>query len=74
MRPRRGDPPLTVVTQEGMTVEDLESLIRKTKYNGFPVVTNNNSQRLVGYLYKKDLAIAIGKLDIEFLVLIKWCD
>ena len=60
MRPRRGDAPLTVVTQEGMTVEELETLIRKTKYNGFPVVTNNSSQRLVGYLYKKDLAIAIG--------------
>nr|CAB3231573.1 H(+)/Cl(-) exchange transporter 4-like [Phallusia mammillata] len=59
MRPRRGDPPLRVVTKDGMTVEDLEMLVRSTNYNGFPVITSHDSQRLVGYLYRRDLIFAL---------------
>uniref|UniRef100_H2YSM9 Chloride channel protein n=1 Tax=Ciona savignyi TaxID=51511 RepID=H2YSM9_CIOSA len=59
MRPRRGDQPLTVIEQEGMTVGDLEHLVRTTKYNGFPVITSHESQQLIGYLYRRDLILAL---------------
>ena len=62
MRPGRGDPALKVIVQEGMTVDDLETLVRTTKFNGFPVVTSTESQRLVGYVYRRDLIIALGRL------------
>ena len=61
MRPRRGDPPLRVIVHEGMTVEDLDTLVQSTSYNGFPVITSSESQRLVGYVYRRDLTIALGK-------------
>jgi len=64
MRPRRGDPPLKVVTKEDMTVEDLETLVKSTNYNGFPVITSHDSQRLVGYLYRRDLIVALGWLQL----------
>ncbi|XP_039248627.1 H(+)/Cl(-) exchange transporter 4-like [Styela clava] len=59
MRPRRSDPPLTTITQEGMTVGDLETIIKTTKYNGFPVINTKESQRFVGYVYRRDLIVAL---------------
>ncbi|XP_041076675.1 H(+)/Cl(-) exchange transporter 5 isoform X3 [Polyodon spathula] len=59
MRPRRNDPPLTVLTQDGLKVEDVETLISETTYSGFPVVVSRESQRLVGFVLKRDLIIAI---------------
>uniref|UniRef100_A0A665U6Q3 Chloride channel protein n=1 Tax=Echeneis naucrates TaxID=173247 RepID=A0A665U6Q3_ECHNA len=38
MRPRRSDPALAVLTQEGMTVGEVEALVESTHYSGFPVV------------------------------------
>ncbi|MGH0136395.1 UNVERIFIED_CONTAM: hypothetical protein FKN15_030626, partial [Acipenser sinensis] len=61
MRPRRNDPPLTVLTQDGLKVEDVETLISETTYSGFPVVVSRESQRLVGFVLKRDLVISIGK-------------
>uniref|UniRef100_A0A8C7Z5N0 Chloride channel protein n=1 Tax=Oryzias sinensis TaxID=183150 RepID=A0A8C7Z5N0_9TELE len=57
MTPRRGDPALTVLTQEGMTVG--ESLIESTRFSGFPVVVSQESQRLVGFVLRRDLLISI---------------
>uniref|UniRef100_A0A8D2MV98 Chloride channel protein n=1 Tax=Zonotrichia albicollis TaxID=44394 RepID=A0A8D2MV98_ZONAL len=59
MRPRRSDPPLAVLTQDNMTVEDIETLINETSYNGFPVIMSKESQRLVGFALRRDLTIAI---------------
>lgn len=59
MRPRRNEPELTTVAQEGMTVADLENMIKTTKYNGFPVLNSRHSKRLIGYVYRKDLIIAL---------------
>nr|XP_005992948.1 PREDICTED: H(+)/Cl(-) exchange transporter 5 [Latimeria chalumnae] len=59
MKPRRNDPPLTVLTQEGMKVEDVEAVINETTYSGFPVVVSRESQRLVGFVLKRDLIISI---------------
>ena len=49
MRPRRSDPPLAVLTQDNMTVDDIENMINETSYNGFPVIMSRESQRLVGF-------------------------
>ncbi|KAM7094830.1 H(+)/Cl(-) exchange transporter 5 isoform 4-T5 [Ciconia maguari] len=59
MRPRRSDPPLTVITQDSMTVEDVETIINETTYSGYPVVVSRESQRLVGFVLRRDLIISI---------------
>ncbi|XP_076468373.1 H(+)/Cl(-) exchange transporter 4-like isoform X2 [Babylonia areolata] len=60
MRPRRGDPPLSVITQDSMTVEEVEHLLRSTLHNGFPVVVSLESQYLVGFVLRRDLNLAIA--------------
>uniref|UniRef100_R4GBX8 Chloride channel protein n=1 Tax=Anolis carolinensis TaxID=28377 RepID=R4GBX8_ANOCA len=59
MRPRRSDPPLTVLTQDSMAVEDAEALVAETTYSGYPVVVSRESQRLVGFVLRRDLIISI---------------
>nr|XP_057908101.1 H(+)/Cl(-) exchange transporter 4 isoform X2 [Doryrhamphus excisus] len=59
MRPRRNDPPLAVLTQDATTVEDVETLIKDTDYNGFPVVVSRESERLIGFVQRRDLTLAI---------------
>ncbi|XP_027012527.1 H(+)/Cl(-) exchange transporter 5 isoform X1 [Tachysurus fulvidraco] len=59
MRPRRSDPPLSVITQDDMSVEEVETLIADTSYSGFPVVVSHESQRLVGFVLRRDLIISI---------------
>merc|ERR1719450_401913 len=60
MRPRRNDPPLAVITQDSMTVEETESLMRHTEHNGFPVVVSRESQYLVGFVLRRDLNLAVA--------------
>lgn len=52
--------PLAVVTQDSMTVEDTEILLRETDHNGFPVVVSQESQYLVGFILRRDLMLAIA--------------
>ncbi|XP_042333766.1 H(+)/Cl(-) exchange transporter 5 isoform X1 [Sceloporus undulatus] len=59
MRPRRNDPPLTVLTQDSMNVEDVEAVVSETTYSGYPVVVSKESQRLVGFVLRRDLIISI---------------
>ncbi|KAF5899776.1 H(+)/Cl(-) exchange transporter 5-like, partial [Clarias magur] len=59
MRPRRSDPPLSVVTQSGMSVDQVETLIADTSYSGFPVVVSQETPRLVGFVLRRDLVISI---------------
>lgn len=59
MRPRRSDPPLSVLRENGMTVEEVERLISDTTYSGFPVVITQESQRLVGFVLRRDLVISL---------------
>ncbi|XP_063042743.1 H(+)/Cl(-) exchange transporter 5 [Engraulis encrasicolus] len=58
-RGRRGDPPLVTLTQEGMRLEEVEGLVVGSKYSGFPVVVSQESQRLVGFVLRRDLLISI---------------
>ncbi|XP_014915966.1 H(+)/Cl(-) exchange transporter 5-like isoform X2 [Poecilia latipinna] len=59
MRPRRGDPALAVLTQDSMTIGEVETLVESTHYSGFPVVVSQESQRLVGFVLRRDLLISI---------------
>lgn len=52
---------LSVITQDTMTVDDVETLLKETEHNGFPVVVSMESQYLVGFVLRRDLNLAIGK-------------
>lgn len=43
-----------------MTVDDIESLLKETEHNGYPVVVSRESQYLVGFVLRRDLNLAIG--------------
>uniref|UniRef100_A0A1B6C687 Chloride channel protein n=1 Tax=Clastoptera arizonana TaxID=38151 RepID=A0A1B6C687_9HEMI len=58
MQPKRNEP-LSVLTQDSMTVDEVESLLKDTEHNGFPVVVSRESQYLVGFVLRRDLNLAI---------------
>ncbi|KAF8785365.1 H(+)/Cl(-) exchange transporter 3 like protein [Argiope bruennichi] len=60
MRPKRNEGPLCVITQDSMTVENIETLLSTTDHNGFPVVVSTESQYLVGFVLRRDLSLAIA--------------
>lgn len=51
---------LHVLTQDSMTVEDVETLLKETEHNGFPVIVSKESQYLVGFVLRRDLNLAIA--------------
>ena len=59
MRPKRNEPPLAVLTQDSMTIDDIDNLLKSTNHNGFPVVVSLESQYLVGFVSRKDLSLAL---------------
>ncbi|CAI5442013.1 unnamed protein product [Caenorhabditis angaria] len=50
---------LSVITEDGMTLGDLESLLRQTDFNGFPVVISQNTMHLVGFVTRRDIFLAL---------------
>ncbi|XP_049819750.1 H(+)/Cl(-) exchange transporter 5 isoform X2 [Aethina tumida] len=59
MQPKRNET-LSVITQDSMTVDDIESLLKDTEHNGYPVVVSRESQYLVGFVLRRDLNLAIA--------------
>ncbi|XP_029170637.1 H(+)/Cl(-) exchange transporter 5 isoform X1 [Nylanderia fulva] len=59
MQPKRNEA-LHVLTQDSMTVEDVENLLKETEHNGFPVIVSKESQYLVGFVLRRDLNLAIA--------------
>uniref|UniRef100_A0A336MTH3 Chloride channel protein n=1 Tax=Culicoides sonorensis TaxID=179676 RepID=A0A336MTH3_CULSO len=59
MQPKRNET-LSVITQDTMTVEDVETLLKETEHNGYPVVVSKESQYLVGFVLRRDLNLAIA--------------
>lgn len=49
-----------MLTQDSMTVEDVEILMKETEHNGFPVIVSRESQYLVGFVLRRDLNLALG--------------
>jgi len=60
MKPRPSEPPLSVLTQEGMTLNQVESVLKVSTFTGYPVVVSHASQYLVGYVLRRDIQIAIA--------------
>ena len=60
MSPKKGDPALAVLTQNSMTVSDVEALLKSSSHNGYPVIVSEESQYLVGFVLRKDLIIALS--------------
>jgi chloride channel 3/4/5 len=52
---------LSVITQDSMSVDDVEALLKETEHNGYPVVVSRESQYLVGFVLRRDLNLAIGE-------------
>ncbi|XP_028026913.1 H(+)/Cl(-) exchange transporter 5 isoform X3 [Bombyx mandarina] len=59
MQPKRNET-LSVITQDSMTVDDVETLLKETEHNGYPVVVSKESQYLVGFVLRRDLNLAIA--------------
>uniref|UniRef100_A0ABD2X7I0 Chloride channel protein n=1 Tax=Trichogramma kaykai TaxID=54128 RepID=A0ABD2X7I0_9HYME len=59
MQPKRNET-LHVLTQDSMTVEDVENLLKETEHNGFPVIVSQESQYLVGFVLRRDLNLALS--------------
>lgn len=49
----------------GMTLRAVERLLRHDKYQGFPIVENDNSKILVGYIGRTELRYAIDRAKRE---------
>lgn len=49
----------------GLTVADVEELLAEDKYQGFPIVLDNNSKTLVGYIGRTELRYAIDRAKRE---------
>ncbi|XP_050541085.1 H(+)/Cl(-) exchange transporter 5 isoform X1 [Daktulosphaira vitifoliae] len=58
MQPKQAEH-LQVLTQSSMSFEDIETLLKETEHNGFPVVVSKESQYLVGYVLRRDLHLAL---------------
>ncbi|XP_060590742.1 H(+)/Cl(-) exchange transporter 4-like [Ruditapes philippinarum] len=43
-----------------MSLEEIETLLKETEHNGFPVVVSLDSQYLVGFVTRRDLQLAIA--------------
>lgn len=43
-----------------MTVAEVDEIVKKSKFVGFPIVVSQESQLLVGYILKRDLLMALG--------------
>lgn len=67
-RLRRRNDTLAVITQDSMTVDDVETLLKETEHNGYPVVVSKESQYLVGFVLRRDLNLAIGEWITEALL------
>lgn len=59
MQPKNSEP-LNVITQDSMTLYEIENLLKITEHNGFPVVVSQESQYLVGFVLRRDLSLAIA--------------
>lgn len=60
MNPQNKNGSLIYITQNTMTVNELDNLIKTTDFNGYPIVISRDSQHLVGFVRRKDLEIALA--------------
>jgi chloride channel 3/4/5 len=56
---------LTLLPSTGLTLRALEALLRKSTYQGFPIVEDRSSRILLGYIGRTELRYAIDKTKKE---------
>lgn len=56
---------LTLLPSTGLALRDLETLLRKSNFQGFPVVEDRTSRILLGYIGRTELRYAIDKTKKE---------
>lgn len=64
MKPKLGESPLAVLTEDSLTVSELQALLRNTSHAGFPVVVSKTSQYLIGFVTRNDLSVALTKAHL----------
>jgi chloride channel 3/4/5 len=56
---------VVTISEHGMTLKAIEDLLNRPEYQGFPVVENETSKILVGYIGRTELRYAIDRLRRE---------
>eukprot|EP00794_Sanderia_malayensis_P007395 gene7395-8215_t len=59
MQPRRGAEPLRCLASTGLTLGDIENLLDETAFNGFPIIVDESSQIMRGYIARRDVKIVL---------------
>lgn len=54
--------PLCCLSQEGMTLDEIEQLLDRTNHNGFPVVVSKENPCLVGFVLRRDVTLALAHI------------
>lgn len=49
-----------------------EQLLEETDFKGFPVIVDRESQRLAGFVLRRDLNIAIGRCASQPYCMLTW--
>lgn len=62
MHPQLGDDPLCVLRQDLMTVGEVEDVLAKSDYNGYPVVVGSATINVVGFVTRRELKAALGNI------------
>ena len=68
---------LFCLSQKGMTLGEIEELLKNTNHNGFPVIASKEEPHLIGYVLRRDLCLTIehmrerkpnisGKSQVDF--------
>lgn len=68
MKPKKGDSQLVTFTKDGMTIKDIDTIIDKTDFNGYPIVITKSSQILYGYIWTRDIKKAFEHYKILDLI------
>jgi chloride channel 3/4/5 len=58
----------TVLPAQGMRIEQVEQIIKETKFQGFPIVEDLNTKILVGYIGRTELRYAVERARKEQMV------
>lgn len=72
MTSRPKGPPLVVLYQDEMTVKSIETILSQTDFSGYPIVVSMDSQRLFGYITRRDLQTAFGRARTFTTPLLSW--
>ena len=59
---------MTVITEDTMTLGEVEALLENTKHNAFPVVVSRETYFLVGSVLRRDLLLALGTFFFKLII------